>query len=442
MDPIISTFDSQTTFKPSRNALLSSPGPLKTLATILTSYSRSSFSAQFASAANVTFPNTYERFLNAVKFINFELEFVLSAACELDLNFHYRFLMITTGPFVILALLGVTYVIAVFQNRDSPDVLRRVRDKHTSVLLWLTILVYSSASSAVFRMFACDELEDDNGYHAKLLRTDYRIDCESKVHQQLRVYAGFMTAVYPAGIPVFYAILLYRQRKMLQDSFRREENSRLRSISALWNPYSPQRYYYEVIECFRRMLLAGAVAFIFPNTAAQVAITLAIALIFAFVCEGLAPYSSRRDAWMSRTGHAIVFFSMYMALLMKVDVSHEREASQEVFAYVLVAAHGGMVMAISIEAMAMTFWARVQEDEQPRIRSVRHDVDESEGVVTHPIGFLTRRGWKLADALSTMGWKSDFKTGSRIAPQVDSNMGSNMDSKMDSSMVVSVSREV
>lgn len=333
-------------------------------------------SRQFASAANVTFPEIYQRFLNVVKLLNFELEWILAAACVMDVNFHYRFLMITIGPLIALALLGVTFAISAIRNRKSPDAIRRIQEKHFSMVLWLTLLVYSSTSSAVFRMFACDELDDGNGYHERFLRSDYRINCDSTMHRRLQIYAGFMIAVYPVGIPTFYAIILYRKRTKLRHTGRRESIPELRSISALWNPYKPDRFFYEVIECIRRMWLAGAVAFIYPNTAAQIAITLVIALIFAFLCEGLQPYSSTLDAWVSRTGHAIVFFSMYVALLVKVDVSNERVRSQNVFAGVLVGAHACMIAAIFVEAIVLVCWAAVNEDPQPRSRSTRSITDK------------------------------------------------------------------
>ncbi|CAN0520317.1 unnamed protein product, partial [Scytosiphon promiscuus] len=124
---------------------------------------------------------------------------------------------------------------------------------------------------------------------------------------------------------------------------RRTQDQHANTISALWGPYKPTRFYYEVIECGRRVLLAGVVVFIYPNTAAQVAVALMMAVFFVFLSEGLAPYESRWDAWLSRTGHAIVFTSMYVALLLKVDVSHERASSQSVFEVVLVSAHVCMI---------------------------------------------------------------------------------------------------
>ncbi|CAN0344433.1 unnamed protein product, partial [Scytosiphon promiscuus] len=74
--------------------------------------------------------------------------------------------------------------------------------------------------------------------------------------------------------------------------------------------YRPERYYYEVVECGRRIMLTGVVVFIFPNDAAQIAITILTTFFFFAVFEILSPYKSESDMWLSRGGHVIVFLSM------------------------------------------------------------------------------------------------------------------------------------
>ena len=62
----------------------------------------------------------------------------------------------------------------------------------------------------------------------------------------------------------------------------------------------PDMYYYEVIECGRRILLTGALIFIAPHTAAQAA----MACIFAFASllgfELLRPHLDAADSWLYR----------------------------------------------------------------------------------------------------------------------------------------------
>ncbi|CAN0353583.1 unnamed protein product [Ectocarpus sp. 6 AP-2014] len=307
--------------------------------------------SQFASVANVTYPDVYQRFLDAVNVLNFDVLWIPSAGCVVEVDFHGRLLVSTIGPLVALALLVMTYTVAKRRNYGSEVALQRVGQKHMSMILLISFLVYSSVSAMVFQTFACEEL--DNG--VKYLRADYRIECDSLEHRAFQVFAGVMILVYPVGIPLFYAHLLYKNRGVLQseDTVIRETSPQVQPISDLWMPYKPGWFYYELIECLRRMSLTGVVVFIYPNTAAQVAVTLVIAFAFALLSERLAPYVSKWDASISLAGHIIVFISMYVALLRKVDVSDESAESQGVFAGILVAAHACIVVAVIVETVVI-----------------------------------------------------------------------------------------
>ena len=307
--------------------------------------------------ANITYPDVYQHFLDRLDVFNFDLSWVLSAGCVIDVDFHGRLLMVTIGPIIAVLFLAVTYVIAARINHDSPDTLKIIWDKHVSMVLLLTFLVYSSVSSVLFMSYACEDLEDGKNY----LRADYRIECDSPKHKGFQVYAAFMVVVYTVGIPTFYAVLLFRDRKVLRhDQADWEETARVSSISDLWKPYKPSRFYYEVIECGRRVLLASVVVFIYPNTAAQIAISLLMAFVFVVVSEALAPYASRWDTWLNRIGHAVVYVSMYVALLLKVDVSDERASSQQVFEALLVAAHACLVLVVVVETIVLGCALRVE----------------------------------------------------------------------------------
>ena len=324
-------------------------------------------SMQFVSVSNINFPSVYDKFLDSVNFFNFDLSWVVSIGCFVEVDFHDRLLWTTITPVVIMGLLGVTYVIAVNKHRASSETLfRETRQKHVTTALLITFLVYSSVSSVVFQMFACDKLDNGKIY----LRADYTIECDSDKHRALQIYAGLMIILYPVGIPALYAGLLFSNRRVMRDEKSREEYF-ARSISDLWKPYKPQRFYYEVVECGRRILLTGAVVFIYPNTASQIAVAFAIAVFFVFVSEAMAPYKSCWDAWISRTGHAIVFASMYLALLLKVDVSGENHSSQEMFGVILVGVHGCMILAVMVQVIVLAMSLRSTkhlEDPRPRPR--------------------------------------------------------------------------
>ena len=150
-------------------------------------------------------------------------------------------------------------------------------------------------------------------------------------------------------------------------------------------------YRLQVIECFRRILLTGVVVSIFPGDAAQIAVTIVISFVSLLISEALRPYESVLETWLSRAGHAVLFFSFFAALLYKVDVANERETSQEAFGVVVVLVHVLLILVVLCHALGIWI-GRNEEDPLPRcVTSFRiHSaavvlhVDEEEEVVTAP----------------------------------------------------------
>ena len=315
----------------------------------------------------MAYPNLYKRFLDNIALVNFDINWIPSAGCIVDVDFHMGLIAATVGPLVLVALLGVTYTIAMRCSRGSERAVKAIRKKHANAAIVIALLMYSSASSAAFRAFACDPLDDGKMY----LRSDYRIECRSPTHKAFQIYAAFMIVVYPFGIPALFAFLLFRNRKVLTSTSLRNNRSNLLqySTSNLWKPYKPSAFYYEVVECGRRVMLTGVVVFIYPNSAAQIAVTLAIAFVFAFTCERLDPYDSQWDRRVSRMAQIMVVLTMFEALLTKVDVSSEGIQSQRLFAGVLVGAHVIMVLTVVVEAFTLICSVRQVDTPLSRSRS-------------------------------------------------------------------------
>ncbi|CAN0492669.1 unnamed protein product, partial [Laminaria digitata] len=152
--------------------------------------------------------------------------------------------------------------------------------------------VFTSASSAVFKTFACDDgVVNGESY----LRADYSISCQSRRHGFFRLYAGLMILVYPIGIPALFLFVLWTKRELLNPRVysggkpegdgvnnrvkARMEHPELVPFMFLWRDFGPDLYYYEVVECGRRILLTEVLIFIAPHTSIQAA----MACIFAFV---------------------------------------------------------------------------------------------------------------------------------------------------------------
>lgn len=297
---------------------------------------------QFVFVAHVTFPGVYQRFLNVVHLSNFDLSWLISAGCVHDIDFHGRLLITTLCPILALGMLGATYIIALDINRESSGAERIVRHKHISMALLISFLVYSSASFTIFQTFDCEVLDDGNDY----LRADYSIECDTFKHRAFMVYAGFMCLLYPLGIPAFYSYCLNRNRRVLADGNLREHDLSAYWTSELWLPYKPRFFYFEVIECVRRIVLVGVVLVVDDDLPTKIAVTLLLAFIFALVVGGVAPYESRLDGWISCMGHAIIVLSMFFLLLSEVELLEESQTSQEAYGAILVVLNMSMILIV------------------------------------------------------------------------------------------------
>ncbi|CAN0000371.1 unnamed protein product, partial [Ectocarpus fasciculatus] len=301
---------------------------------------------QYSDVAGVEYPGAYKDFLSVVDVVNLDLGFVLSLACVWETDFYDRLLLTTICPAVVLGLLGCTFLVARRRNRYSEEAMGVVKHRHLSVALFIMFVIYATVSYTIFETFVCDPMDDGTSY----LRADYSLTCDTETHTAYRVYAGFMILVYPVGIPCVFGWWLFKHRHELKQEDR-ERKAELKPAADLWEPYKPNTYYYEVVECFRRIALTGFAVFIYPDSSAQVAIVLLLAIVFMVVSEFLSPFARPVEMWLYRTGHYVVFASMYLVLLMRVDVSGERDQSQEVFSGVLVIAHAAMLLVVVVQGL-------------------------------------------------------------------------------------------
>ena len=222
--------------------------------------------------------------------------------------------------------------------------MREVQRKHQTVVLYVSFFIYSPVSNKIFQTFGCDELDDGDTY----LRADYSLSCKTSRHSWHNTYALIMVLVYPVGIAAAFTWLLVSRHFDLVKSDR-QAMVHLKPIGAIWAAYKPCRYYYEVVECTRRIALTAIAAFIPPNGIANVGAALLCAVAFVFISEVLSPFKRGLDMGLYRWGNGVVVGSMYVAFLMKVDVGYDSEEALLTFSGVLILANVFMVVAVLLQ---------------------------------------------------------------------------------------------
>jgi hypothetical protein len=100
-------------------------------------------------------------------------------------------------------------------------------------LLLATYLVYPFSCKVLFSMFNCVTVDS-----VRYLRSDLGIECNSEAHQSAEIFAGFMIAAFPVGLPVLYYVMLYLNRKQLFNG-----NGKMVFLQFFYREYKEELYY-------------------------------------------------------------------------------------------------------------------------------------------------------------------------------------------------------
>ncbi|CAM9380412.1 unnamed protein product, partial [Laminaria digitata] len=292
------------------------------------------------------YPEEYATFVDKLSLINLDIGVIMSYSCLVSTDFYDSLLLSTISPLVALLALVCTYSVAKRRNNASEAAMREVQHKHLSAGLFVGFLVYSSVSFTIFQTFVCETLDDGVPY----LRADYNTTCDTTTYAKYRAYAILMVCVYPIGLPAILSWWLLRNRVDLRKE-NRTAMVHLVPFSGVWAPYKPSRYYYEVVECGRRISLTATASFVPPNSVTQIAVVLLVAAVLLFVSESMSPFSSSVDMGLYRWGNGIILASMYVALLLKVDISSDQSSTYAAFGTVLIAANVFLVVTVAVQSV-------------------------------------------------------------------------------------------
>ncbi|CAN0475629.1 unnamed protein product, partial [Ectocarpus sp. 12 AP-2014] len=170
----------------------------------------------FPTITGAEFPPAYAQFLSIIDFINLDIGSIFAGTCILPrVSFYQRLLVTTLTPIALAGVLLLTYTMAKGRaGIGSASVVARKAawSRHMAAGLLLTFLVFTSTSTVVFKTFACDDQAVEGESY---LRADYSLSCKTDTHTWYKVYAGVMIVVYPIGIPLLYAFILWINRDSL-----------------------------------------------------------------------------------------------------------------------------------------------------------------------------------------------------------------------------------
>jgi len=195
---------------------------------------------------------------------------------------------------------------------------------HTDLLITaITYLTLPTISTATFGVFPCDRFDTGDQY----LRNDYAISCLGAYRSAVVLYAIVILALFPIGVPSFYTILLWKNRKKIKQPVEvRSKDQKLVTKRFLFQDYKPKFWWFEIFETLRRLSLTGFLSIVNPGTDSQFAVGILLSVGSLVTYALFKPYISNRDNALSILSNAQIFCVFLTAFVMKRLKDKEEEA--------------------------------------------------------------------------------------------------------------------
>jgi hypothetical protein len=158
------------------------------------------------------------------------------------------------------------------------------------LILVVTFLLVPSTATHIFKTFLCDpfEVETDPSVTRRYLHDDLALSCDSDEYQTTRLIAFFLIVVWPLGVPVMYAVLLWKARDAIVSG---SSTPLSQAASFLWADYESFAFFWEPMEMCRKLALTGGVLIIGEEfESARVLMALLVSVTFLVLHLSIRPH--------------------------------------------------------------------------------------------------------------------------------------------------------
>ena len=258
---------------------------------------------------------------------------------------------------VIVGLLVAAYVLALCRARKpnpgknkkgtqfTKESAKSAFFKMTSLLLYT---VYIGVATRIFRLFKCEEIQG-----TWYLTSDYTVVCFEGEWNKTSGTAYVCMVFFVVGIPLAQFLVLYHNRAFIDETACMDSIAAHRrhirvkqQYGSLFKDYSPNCYYYDLIDLLRRLILTGGLIMVGgdKNSVAQVFLGILVSLMWLCLVLQKRPYKSQWDTALS----AMLSFVLVLTLVTGVCLRLFQLTMDEADAYQREAFSSVMIATIAI----------------------------------------------------------------------------------------------
>ena len=127
----------------------------------------------------------------------------------------------------------------------------------------------------------------------------------------------------PLGIPALFSVLLWKHREALglDDSTATEEqlDARPQSLRFLYGEYECKYFWWEIVECGRRLLFSGALVLFGDKSLIQIVFAVLMCLVSIKIYSYFAPFREDGDDFIAEVAQYQLFLILFVALIIRLE---------------------------------------------------------------------------------------------------------------------------
>lgn len=269
-------------------------------------------SVALALTLDLPLPSLFKSFISFFNVANFDIVQWTRFGCVLPITFLEKHLVVAVFPVALILgifllylfpkslsyLIRKCYVRDLYSEANLRSSYQRSIQKFTKMVLFIIFLIYPTVSSIILKLFSCRTVEG-----VPYLSADFRIRCDSEEWKARAKLNILFTIMFPVAIPLFFAIILFYNRRRLHYP------ETLIKLGFLYAAYFDDVWWFEIVDVLHKLSLTSLLIFVPLDY--KIATGLGIVLCYLILFLVVRPYIRKGDDRL----HGIVLTEILLILL-------------------------------------------------------------------------------------------------------------------------------
>ena len=280
---------------------------------------------------NIHWPGNLTKAVRVFEFIQFSIFHIPALHCikrgwRMDAIKEFWFAIIATAtvPFIIFIYTAIkslcSYCCVRYTDEFKTRRRKNVQQCLEAIFLFL-FATYPLSSSKIFQIqpascnaFCTSEKNGQCLHRVSYLRSDYRVSCTSGTSDDVIVTnAAYGALILPLGFPLLLFLLLWWLAPKKNDDGEEaaaEESVVAAALRLFYGNYKPERWYWEVTEMVRKLIISIASALVLHNIKIGLFGLIILSILFAVAHARMWPMKDKFDNLMQLLALVIVLVNL------------------------------------------------------------------------------------------------------------------------------------